>query len=291
MNTNPQPAAVVTGASTGIGYAVCQTLIGQGWRVYGSVRRGDDGERVQRELGPQFTPLVFDVRDEAAVRAAAEQVRAALGGQTLRGLVNNAGVAVAGPQLLLPADELRYQMEVNLIGPYVVTQAFAPLLGADPSLQGPAGRIVQMSSVAGKVCFPFMGPYNASKHALEGLSGALRCELLLYGIDVIVIGPGEVKTPIWDKGRQIDMSPYAQTDWARPLRKLAERFFALADAGLEPSAIGAAVHHALTTRRPRTRYAVVPQALKNWVLPRLLPDRVLDGVLGQMLGLLPPIRK
>jgi NAD(P)-dependent dehydrogenase (short-subunit alcohol dehydrogenase family) len=291
MKQVTRPAVVVTGASTGIGLAICQVLIGKGWHAFGSVRKIEDAERLSRELGEHFTPLVFDVREEAEVRKAAEHVRHALGGNTLRGIVNNAGVAVAGPQLHLPAEQLRYQMEVNLIGPYIATQAFAPLLGADKSLTGPAGRIVQMSSVAGKICFPFMGPYNASKHALEGLSGALRRELMIYGIDVIIIGPGEVKTPIWDKGRQQDMAPYAKTDFATPLRKLAERFFALADSGLPPEAIGEVVHTALTSASPKTRYAVVPDKLKNWTIPRLLPDRMLDNALGKMLGLLPSIRK
>src|SRR5512140_191283 len=143
-------SVVITGASTGIGWAAAKLLLGRGFRVFGSVRKQADADRLKAEFGAGFTPLLFDVTDEAAVLAAAREVRAALNGETLTGLVNNAGIAVAGPVLELSADEFRRQMDVNVIGPVIVTQAFAPLLGSDPTLKGPKGRIVMISSVAGK---------------------------------------------------------------------------------------------------------------------------------------------
>jgi NAD(P)-dependent dehydrogenase (short-subunit alcohol dehydrogenase family) len=143
-------SVVITGTSTGIGWGTAKVLLDRGFRVFGSVRKQEDADRLKDEFGANFTPLLFDVTDEAQVLAAARDVRAELEGETLAGLVNNAGIAVAGPVLELSADEFRRQMDVNVIGPIITTQAFGPLLGADPSLHGPKGRIVMISSVAGK---------------------------------------------------------------------------------------------------------------------------------------------
>src|SRR5205085_1765114 len=146
--------------------------------VFGSVRKQADADRLKMQFGANFTPLTFDVTDEPAVTTAAREVREALNGETLAGLVNNAGIAVAGPALELPIDEFRRQLDVNVIGPVIVTQAFGPLLGADRSLRGPPGRIVMISSVAGLNGNPLMAPYAMSKHAIEGLSESLRRELM-----------------------------------------------------------------------------------------------------------------
>src|SRR6201747_819464 len=197
-------SVVITGASTGIGGPTAKLLRGRGYRVFGSVRKQADADRLKAEFGANFTPLLFDVTNEAAVLGAAREVRAALGGETLTGLVNNAGVAVAGPVLELAADEFRRQMDVNVIGPIIATQAFGPLLGSDPSLKGRPGRIVMISSVAGRNGNPLMSAYAASKFAIEGLSESLRRERMLFGIDVIIIAPGAVKTPIWAKVEEID---------------------------------------------------------------------------------------
>src|ERR1700688_2644043 len=199
-------SVVITGASTGIGWPTPKLLFDRGFRVFGSVRKQADAERLKREFGANFTPLLFDVTDEAAVLAAARQVRSALDGETLTGLVNNAGIAVAGPVLELSADEFRRQMDVNVIGPIITTQAFGPLLGSDSSLKGPKGRIVMISSVAGKNGNPLMSAYAASKFAIEGLSESLRREMMLFGIDVIIIAPGSVKTPLSAKVEEIDVS-------------------------------------------------------------------------------------
>jgi NAD(P)-dependent dehydrogenase (short-subunit alcohol dehydrogenase family) len=277
---------VITGVSTGIGWGAAKVAIQKGYRVFGSVRKAADAERLKAEFGPNFTPLIFDVTDEAAVARAAGEVRAALGGETLFGLVNNAGVAVAGPLLHMPVDEFRQQIEVNLTGVVIVTQAFAPLLGADRDLKGLPGRIVNISSVGGKNATPFLGPYCASKFALEGLSESLRRELMLFGIDVIVIGPGAVATAIWDKAEQVDVSGYANTPFAPALDRVRAYMLGVATKGLKPEALGEAILTALTTPKPKVRYAITPDAIEALVV-RFMPKRMMDGLMAGRLGLTP----
>ena len=279
-------SVVITGASTGIGWACAKLLVGRGFRVFGSVRKQADAARLKGEFGPSFTPLIFDVTDEAAVLAAAREVRAALGGETLAGLVNNAGIAVSGPVLELAADEFRRQMEVNFIGPIIATQAFGPLLGADPSLKGPKGRIVMMSSVAGKNGNPITSAYSASKHALEGLSEGLRRELMLFGIDVIIIAPGAVKTPIWDKAEEVDISPYKNSPYLPMLEKIRAFMLNLGANGLPPEAIAEKVFGALTLPKPKVRYVVAPDPVQVF-MAGVLPKRMLDRIIAKRLGLTP----
>lgn len=281
-------AVVVTGVSTGIGRGVAQALIEKDIHVFGSVRKESDAERVKAALGDRFTPLLFDVTDETAVRAGADRVRQLLNGQTLKGLVNNAGIAIPGPALHQPLSDYRKQVEVNLIGAYAVTQAFAPLLGADRSLKGGPGRIVNITSLGGKIGSPFLSGYCSAKHGLEGFSESVRRELLMYGIDVIIVGPGAVKTPIWDKAEAMDTSAYAQTDYGPAMKKLSELMAGGARDGLPVERVGALVHHVLTTARPRVRYALAPSLLFDWIVPRLLPRRFVDRFFAQRLGLAKP---
>jgi NAD(P)-dependent dehydrogenase (short-subunit alcohol dehydrogenase family) len=191
-----EQSVVVTGVSTGIGWGITKVLIANGFTVFGSVRQQSDADRLQREFGEAFTPLIMDVTDRQAVERAAAQVSALLGSSKLAGLVNNAGVAVPGPLLHVPLEEYRRQLEVNLTAPLSVTQVIAPLLGADVSREGAPGRIINIGSTAGRIGIPFMGAYVASKHGL-----ALRREMMIYGIDVIMVVPGPVATPIWDRER------------------------------------------------------------------------------------------
>ena len=172
-------SVVVTGVSTGIGWGTTKTLIQKGFRVFGSVRKIQDAERLQKEFGENFIPLIFDVTDEPAVQTAAKEVREQLHAQTLFGLVNNAGIAVPAPLIHQDTDDFRHQFEVNLISVLIVTKAFVPLLGTDRSLRGKPGRIINISSVGGKFGGPFLGAYASSKHGLEGFSESLRRELML----------------------------------------------------------------------------------------------------------------
>jgi len=277
-------SVVVTGSSTGIGWGIAKVLTAKGLRVFGSVRKVADGERLVGEFGANFVPLLFDVTDEAAVTRAAERVAMALAGETLFGLVNNAGIAVPGPLLYLKLDEFRRQIDVNLTGQLIVTQAFAPLLGADRSREGKPGRIVMISSVGGKNANPFMGPYNASKFGLEGMSEALRRELMIFGIDVIIVAPGAVATPIWDKGEQLDVNQYANTPYVKALTMVKDYMIALGRKGYPPEKLGEVVHKTLTVAKPKTRYTVTPTPLQN-ALMLTLPKRMVDNMIAGQLGL------
>jgi NAD(P)-dependent dehydrogenase (short-subunit alcohol dehydrogenase family) len=280
-------SVVVTGASTGIGWATAKLLLDKGFRVFGSVRKQADADRLKAEFGSNFTPLLFDVTDEAAVLAAAREVRAALSGETLAGLVNNAGIAVAGPVFELAADEFRRQMDVNVIGPIITTQAFGPLLGSEASLKGPKGRIVMISSVAGKNGNPFSSAYSASKHAIEGLSESLRRELMLFGIDVIIVAPGAVKTPIWSKAEEVDTSSYKNSPFFPALQKVRAFMLNLGSTGLPAEKIAEGVYTALTAARPKVRYQITPDPMRHIVM-NVLPKRMLDNIIAKRLGLIPP---
>jgi NAD(P)-dependent dehydrogenase (short-subunit alcohol dehydrogenase family) len=280
-------SVVVTGASTGIGWATTKLLLDRGFRVFGSLRRQADAERLGREFGANFIPLMFDVTDEAAVLAAAREVRAALNGETLAGLVNNAGIAVTGPVLGLAADEFRRQLEVNVIGPVIATQAFAPLLGADASLRGAKGRIVMVSSLAGKNGNPLISAYSASKHALEGFSEGLRREMMLFGIDVIIVAPGAVKTPIWSKAEEVDISAYKNSPFFPALERIRKYMLQLGETGLPAEKIAEAIADALTSAHPKVRYQITPDPMRH-LITAVLPKRMVDKIIAKRLGLLPP---
>src|SRR3954447_966546 len=282
-------SVVITGASTGIGWATAKLLLDRGFRVFGSVRKQADADRLKAEFGANFTPLLFDVTDEAAVLAAARDVRAALNGEKLAGLVNNAGIAVAGPVLGLSADEFRRQMDVNVIGPIIATQAFGPLLGADRSLTGPPGRIVMISSVAGRNGNPLTPAYSASKHAIEGLSESLRRELMLFGIDVIVVAPGAVKTPIWSKAEEVDISAYDNSPYLPALKKVRAFMLQLGESGLPPERIAEIIFQALTSAHPKARYSIRPDLMRH-LITAVLPKRTVDRIIAKRLGLMPPLK-
>lgn len=277
-------SVVVTGVSTGIGWGITKVLIRRGFRVFGSVRKTQDAGRLSTEFGERFVPLLFDVTDEAAVQAAAGQVREQMGGETLLGLVNNAGIAVPGPLIHLPTDDFRHQLEVNLVSVLIVTKAFVPLLGADRSLRGQPGRIVNISSVSGLSAPPFAGAYATSKHGLEGFSETLRRELMLYGIDVIIVGPGPIATPIWDKAEAVDTSLYAQTEYMEPARRAKAYMIRHGKNGLPPERVGEVVWKALTTPHPRVRYAVVGRDFFRRLFQRLMPRRLVDRIIARNLG-------
>jgi len=277
-------SVVVTGVSTGIGWGITKVLIGHGFRVFGSVRKTQDAERLSKEFGENFIPLLFDVTDEVAVQAAAAQVHQQLHGETLFGLVNNAGIAVPGPLMYLPAEDFRHQLEVNLVSVLIVTKAFLPLLGSDHSLRGKPGRIINISSVGGRAGGPFVGAYSASKHGLEGFSESLRRELMLYGIDVIIVGPGSVATPIWDKAEQLDISSFANTEYGESAKRVQEYMIRNGRNGYPPEKVGEVVWHALTTPKPRVRYAVIPGSALSRVIEMLLPKRMVDRIIARNLG-------
>jgi NAD(P)-dependent dehydrogenase (short-subunit alcohol dehydrogenase family) len=277
---------VVTGVSTGIGWGTTKVLVSKGFRVFGSVRNQTDADRLRKEFGDRFVPLLMDITDADAVHQAAQKVGSMIGDRNLVGLVNNAGIVVSGPLLYLKPSEYRRQLETNMISPLVVIQAFAPLLGTDKRRQGPAGRIVNISSSGAKIPIPLIGAYSSSKCGLEGMSDALRIELMLFGIDVVMIEPGTVNTSMYDKGEKEDLSEFKQTEYWEAVQNFQKWIVNEARTnGLPPERLGEAVRVALTTAKPKTRYAVIPQRLKNWTFLRLLPVRMFDNFIAKQMGL------
>jgi NAD(P)-dependent dehydrogenase (short-subunit alcohol dehydrogenase family) len=253
--------ALVTGASTGIGRATVARLAAEGWQVFATVRRAEDAP------GAPTTALIADVTDASALAAARDEVAQRLAGAPLGALVLNAGIATAAPLLHQPLDEIRQTLDVNVLGAIASVQAFAPLMRAE-------SRIVAISSVSGKFASPFVGAYAASKHALEAACDSLRRELMIHGIDVVVIEPGPIATPIWRKSAAAEIAARMSD------------FIAESEANALPVERAAdAVMVALTARRPRTRYVVTRNKLMNFVLPRMLPDRVMDRLIAGKLGL------
>jgi NAD(P)-dependent dehydrogenase (short-subunit alcohol dehydrogenase family) len=271
---------LVTGASTGIGEATARHLAGLGFNVFAGVRKDADAQRL---TGDRIEAVKIDVADDASVTAAAEHIRAAGGG--LAGLVNNAGIAVAAPLEFVPVPEFRRQLEVNVVGVVRTTQAMLPLIR-----KGGPGRIVNISSIGGRVALPMVAPYNASKFAVEAISDSLRRELRPWGIQVAVIEPGAVATPIWDKSiavadeLQADAPPEMQELYGDVITKIREESMKNAREGVPPSAVAEAVAHALTATKPKTRYLVGRDAKMRARAAWVMPDRVMDNAIARALG-------
>jgi NAD(P)-dependent dehydrogenase (short-subunit alcohol dehydrogenase family) len=274
---------LITGASTGIGHAAVARLASAGFHVFAAVRRTEDAAALSAAFGSSVTPLIADVTDAAALAAAHDQVAQRLAGRPLSGLVLNAGIAIAGPLLHQPLDEIRRVLEVNVLGAIATVQAFAPLMIAQRESDTP-GRIVAISSVSGKFAAPFVGAYSASKHALEAACDSLRRELMIHGIDVIIIEPGPIKTPIWRKSFAAS-GDYAATEYRDAAERMADHVARSEARALPAERVADAVLTALTARRPRVRTVVVGNRLIDWMLPRLLPDRVIDRLIAREMSL------
>jgi NAD(P)-dependent dehydrogenase (short-subunit alcohol dehydrogenase family) len=271
-------SVVVTGASTGIGEATARHLRELGFDVFAGVRKQEDAGRAQ---AAGLQPLMLDVTDADSI----ESARRELEGERLAGLVNNAGIAVSGPLEFIPVDEFRRQLEVNVVGQVAVTQALLPLLRRS------RGRVVNISSIGGRVALPLLGPYAASKFALEALSDSLRREMRPFGVEVVVVEPGGIKTPIWDKGNQRAddlmkaMPPEATELYGETVEKIrAESRKIAEDRGLPPRAVAEVVGKALTARRPKTRYLVGRDAKVRAAMAKRAPDRLMDALIGRALS-------
>ncbi len=273
---------VVTGASTGIGEATALHLDALGLRVFAGVRKEADGQRLSAAGSERLTPVTIDVADQSSIERAATQVAEATG-ERLSGLVNNAGIAVSGPLEFIPLDELRNQLEVNVVGQVAVTQAFLPMLRAAQ------GRVVNIGSVGGRVALPLLGPYNASKFALEALTDCLRRELRPWGIEVAVIEPGGIATPIWDKSGAAandllaGMPPQVEELYGHLISAIRREAEKTGRTGLPPSAVAEAVEHALTADKPKTRYLIGREAKARVAISRLIPDRAFDALVARSL--------
>jgi NAD(P)-dependent dehydrogenase (short-subunit alcohol dehydrogenase family) len=277
-------SCVITGASTGIGEACAQRLDAAGWRVFAGVRRDEDAARLRSQLSERSQPIMIDVTDAASVVRAVANISSTLGDDGLAGLVNNAGIVVAGPLEFLPLDDFRRQLEVNVTGQLAVTQAYLPLLRRS------RGRVIFMGSISGLVALPLLGAYGASKHALEGLVDALRVELQPWGMHVAIIEPGSVATPIFKKGDE------AAAQMSSRFPAVAEQLYraaftamrkAAGDAArraVPPETVAIVVEHALTSSAPRTRYLVGTDAKLRARLHPFVPDRLRDRLFTRILG-------
>jgi NAD(P)-dependent dehydrogenase (short-subunit alcohol dehydrogenase family) len=274
-------SVVVTGASTGIGEATARHLAGLGFDVLAGVRKDEDAERLR---GERIEPVKLDVTDAPSIAGARERIEQASAGR-LAGLVNNAGIAVAAPLEYLPIDRLREQLEVNLIGQVAVTQALLPFLRAA------RGRIVNVSSIGGRIALPLAGPYAASKFGLEAVSDSLRRELRHLGVEVVVIEPGGIKTPIWRKGNAAademleevpEEAEQLYGDLVAAVRSETEKIET--ERGLPPSAVAEVIGTALTARKPKTRYLVGRDAKMRAAIAKRVPDRVMDSLIGRALS-------
>lgn len=284
MSPSVPRSVVVTGSSSGIGRATALRLTGEGYRVFAGVRRPEDGESLVRDAGVGLAPLSLEVTDDASIEQARQVVEEALGDAGLFALVNNAGISVGGPLELQSGDELRRQFEVNVFGVMAVTRAFLPLL------KRARGRIVNVSSGAGRLSSPLLGAYCASKFALEALSDALRIELHRTGVRVALVQPGLIRTPFVDKGRRDaadwrqSWSGEADAYYGPPLDRYLEQIARLERTASEPEAVARVILGALEAQRPRPRYPAGTDVRILLALRRFLPDRALDALLGRLSG-------
>jgi len=286
MSGRDLPATVViTGASTGIGRATALHLDRRGYRVFAGVRRLADGDGLRSEGSERLAPVLLDITEVESIGAAAKTVSAEVGERGIAGLVNNAGIVLGGPLEFVPLDELRRQLEVNTVGPVAVTQHFLPLVR-----QG-TGRIVFVSSIGGRFSQPIVGPYCASKFALEALADALRMELAPSGIHVSLVEPGAVKTMIFEKGGQYGDQALKQLPeegrrlYGKTTQAVLDFFAKTESSAIAPDRVARVIEHALTAARPRTRYLVGSDARMQALLAWLLPDRTRDALLARLVGL------
>eukprot|EP00877_Chromochloris_zofingiensis_P006224 jgi/Chrzof1/1855/Cz10g23240.t1 len=277
--TSQQPSVVITGASTGIGQETAVLLANKGWRVFAGVRSNAAAEQLAG-LNDNITAVVIDVTKQDTVDASVQHISTAVGDRGLQGLVNNAGKAVLAPAEFMPLQTFKDVMEVNVVGVLRTSQAFLPLL------RGPQkGRIVNISSVAGTMALPLFGAYNASKHALEGLSDSMRYDLAAQGVAVVIIKPGPVKTPIWSKSRDVSqqlmqlLPPIAQQLYGTLIHRMSQEVQYSEENGIPAADVANIIHEALTAQRPRTRYILGNESSMHMLAKRVLPDWMWDKIL------------
>ncbi|HEX5609480.1 MAG TPA: SDR family NAD(P)-dependent oxidoreductase [Solirubrobacterales bacterium] len=276
-------SVLVTGASTGIGRATALRLDAAGWRVFAGVRKAEDAESLRAEASERLQPLFIDVTDSEQIAAAAERIEAEAG-EGLGGLVNNAGLAVPSPLETIPVEDFRHQIEVNLTGQVAVTQALLP------SLRKGSGRIVFISSIGGRIAFPMTGAYHAAKFGIEAVGDVFRQELRSWDIPVAIVEPGSIDTPIWERGERTadeigGRSPQREALYGRAIERYREVVRQTAERGIPPEKVARAIEHALTAKRPRTRYLVGLDAKVQARVKPLIPTRVFDRIVARVMGL------
>jgi len=281
-------AVLITGVSSGIGESIADELLSTNeFIVIGSVRSIDDAKNLKDQY-ENFYEVIFDVTNKEAILKGKIEVEKILkeNNSYLSCLINNAGIAVGGPIRYLDVDFFRHQFEVNFFGLIEVTKIFLDLL-IDSNKYKMKNKIINIGSISGKRSYPFVAPYTSSKHALEGFSDSLRRELMIHELDVILLEPGPIKTPIWDKVPDIEKNPFLNTEYGESLRKFNKGYLKTVEAdGFPPKVIGEKVLNIMQTNRPKTRYVITPKIIKNYFIPGFLPDRWVDRMVGKMLGLI-----
>lgn len=283
-------AVLITGASTGIGRDAARTLARAGFAVFAGVRREQDVEAVRAENLPLLEPVLIDVADQKSIESCVGELSSRLGSGGLHALVNNAGIVVSSTLEFVPLDEFRRQLEVNVTGQLAVSQACLPAIRAAHDSDARTGRIVFTGSTSGYFAAPFVGPYNASKFAIEGLADSLRRELRPWGIPVSLVQPGAIKTPIWDKSEFAAdeliaaMPPRAQALYGGTIRVVKDKVKGRAASAAPVALVSKAILHAVSSGRPKLRYKVGADAWAQWLLARLLPDRLTDALISKVIG-------
>ena len=273
---------LISGSSTGIGRACALRLDRAGFRVFAGVRNRGDAESLDAEGSERLEPVILDVTDDDTIAVTRDRIEEVTGGR-LAGLVNNAGIVVAGPIETLDLDALRHQLEVNVTGQVAVTQAFLP------QIRSARGRIVLMASIGGRMSLPYLSPYHASKFAIEGIGDSLRQEMRPFGVNVSIIEPGAIATPFWSKGtEQVDqvletMNPQQRELYEGSARDAATAAGKAGERGIAPDRVAKAIEQALTASRPKTRYLVGVDARVQATVRKLLPDRLLDRLVASQM--------
>lgn len=270
---------LITGVSSGIGHGTLSYFVKKGFHVYGSVRNSKDANKLKKIFRENFTPLIFDVTKEAQVKKAASIVKKDLKNSNLLALVNNAGVAISGPILLQKVKDFEKQININLNGAFRVLKFFAPLCGAEQNNNSKKGVIFNISSISGKIGMPGVGAYTASKFGLEGLSHSLRRELIRYGVDVVIIGPGPIKSEIFDKIDKKFLETLKKSDYAKVAKNIPKRMKNAKKIAFPPEEVGKLIFNALHDPNRKTRYTITPNKLMYWTLPMLITDRMLDKMI------------
>ena len=278
---------LITGVSTGIGKSIAIKLLENNFYVIGSVRKAEDAKELEILFKEKFKSIILDVTNKDAIYDSVSIVKEFLekNKSYLCSVVNNAGIAIGGPLRYLDIEIYKKQFDVNFFGLINVTKAFLDLL-IESNNHPLKNKIINIGSISGKRSYPFVGPYTASKFALEGLTDSLRRELLIHEVDVVLIEPGPIKTPIWSKVPDIEDNPFLKTEYEISLRKLSKGYIEMGKNGLHPDIIGDRVVNILKTNKPKTRYVITPNKLMNYIVPGYFPDRWVDKLIGKMLGLI-----
>ena len=275
--TNKSRTVLVTGTSSGIGRGLCHALIKRGYKVFGTVRNRKDATELKKEFGENLDALLVDVTDEKQVIKAKERVQNYLSGKPLKALINNAGIATLGPVEFLPTSDFKKQIDTKILGTFLCTKIFLPLLGTDSNLIGNPGRIVNISSIlGGKIGSPFMSGYCASKHAVEAFSESLRRELKPYGIKVIIVAPGSVSTPIWKEvKKQKDQNKYNKTKYGISFKKILNSLESFDRNSLSMNQLTSIIIKSIEIKNPKIRYNPTKDPIQK--LWPYIPKKIMDS--------------